>query len=148
MTESGSGLKVSLDRGNYVSFDKKRGCVTSWKAGGNELIAGRDGPKVDLWRAMIDNDRQGWGGMDKKYVEPCDFGDMLERVIHPSDSDGRIGGKGAGLFLAERILRRAAAASFGPRGRSAISGGLSPPAGRRKQLPWHCRQLTADAARI
>ncbi len=42
----------------------------------------------------------------KSYVETSDFLDLLNRMILPADSHGRLGGKSAGLFLAYRILTR------------------------------------------
>jgi len=41
----------------------------------------------------------------KKYVELEDFFGLMERIIFPSGSHGKLGGKSAGLFLASRILR-------------------------------------------
>jgi hypothetical protein len=43
----------------------------------------------------------------KKYVELEDFFGLMERIIFPSGSHGKLGGKSAGLFLASRILRQA-----------------------------------------
>ncbi|MEJ2048488.1 MAG: PEP/pyruvate-binding domain-containing protein, partial [Calditrichota bacterium] len=42
----------------------------------------------------------------KNYVNVGDFHQMLQRMIYPSGSQGKLGGKSAGLFLAYRILRR------------------------------------------
>ena len=44
----------------------------------------------------------------KGIVELEDFFSLPDRIIHTTGSAGRLGGKGAGLFLAECILRRAA----------------------------------------
>jgi len=52
-------------------------------------------------------------GVARRYVEPADFIALLDRVAGPAKSVGRLGGKTAGLFLAERILRRADAAGGG-----------------------------------
>ena len=43
----------------------------------------------------------------KKYVDLEDFFGLMERIIFPSGSHGKLGGKSAGLFLAGRILRQA-----------------------------------------
>ncbi len=43
----------------------------------------------------------------KKYVDLEDFFGLVERVIFPSGSHGKLGGKSAGLFLASRVLRQA-----------------------------------------
>ncbi len=41
----------------------------------------------------------------KKFVEPDDFFDLLDRVIYPAGSHGRLGGKSAGLFLGSQVLK-------------------------------------------
>jgi len=43
----------------------------------------------------------------KKYVDLEDFYDLMERIVFPQGSHGKLGGKSAGLFLACRILRQA-----------------------------------------
>ena len=42
----------------------------------------------------------------KKYLEVDDFHELVERIIHPPKSHGKLGGKSAGLFLASHVLRR------------------------------------------
>ena len=42
----------------------------------------------------------------KDYLRIEDFGELLDRMILPADSHGRMGGKSAGLLLAEAILRK------------------------------------------
>lgn len=42
----------------------------------------------------------------KNYVDIKDFHELVQRIIHPAEGHGKIGGKGAGLFLAQQILRR------------------------------------------
>jgi hypothetical protein len=44
----------------------------------------------------------------KKYVDLEDFFGLMERIIFPPGSHGKLGGKSAGLFLASRILQQAA----------------------------------------
>jgi len=44
----------------------------------------------------------------KKYVDLEDFFDLMERIVFPPGSHGKLGGKSAGLFLASRILKQAA----------------------------------------
>ena len=41
-----------------------------------------------------------------QYLNYNDFNDIINRIIYPSDSRGRIGGKGTGLFLANKILKK------------------------------------------
>jgi len=43
----------------------------------------------------------------KKYVALEDFFGLLERIVFPTGSRGKLGGKSAGLFLANLILRQA-----------------------------------------
>ncbi|MFH1469455.1 MAG: PEP/pyruvate-binding domain-containing protein [Pseudomonadota bacterium] len=45
----------------------------------------------------------------KRHLEVEDFLALAERVIGPAGGTGKLGGKGAGLFLAYRVLQRAAA---------------------------------------
>ncbi|MCJ7623871.1 MAG: PEP/pyruvate-binding domain-containing protein, partial [Anaerolineaceae bacterium] len=40
----------------------------------------------------------------KNYIQIDNFSDLLEKIIHPEDSLGRLGGKSSGLFLAALIL--------------------------------------------
>ena len=42
----------------------------------------------------------------KDYADLHDFYEILRRTIFPKDSHGRLGGKSAGLFIAEQILKR------------------------------------------
>ena len=49
-------------------------------------------------------DRLGFINVAKEYVEPGDFHEVIDHLVYPSRSRGRIGGKGAGLFVASRIL--------------------------------------------
>lgn len=42
----------------------------------------------------------------KKYVEIRDFFEILDRIIYTPESHGQLGGKGAGLFLAQQIIKK------------------------------------------
>jgi pyruvate,water dikinase len=42
----------------------------------------------------------------KNYVDVSNFHDMLKRMIYPPGSQGKLGGKSAGLFLAYQILNK------------------------------------------
>ncbi|HET6278749.1 MAG TPA: PEP/pyruvate-binding domain-containing protein [Candidatus Polarisedimenticolia bacterium] len=44
----------------------------------------------------------------KEYIDIEDFYDLVKHLIFPSRSQGKLGGKGAGLFLATQALRKAA----------------------------------------
>ena len=43
----------------------------------------------------------------KEHVELNDFYELVHRIIFPTNSHGKLGGKSAGLFLASRILKHA-----------------------------------------
>jgi len=45
-------------------------------------------------------------GTARRYVDIDDFFNLINRLIYPVDSHGKIGGKGTGLFLAHQIIRR------------------------------------------
>lgn len=42
----------------------------------------------------------------KNYVRTSDFFDVIDRILYTKDSHGRLGGKSAGLFLAENIVKK------------------------------------------
>lgn len=42
----------------------------------------------------------------KKYIDNDDFNEFMHTVIFPAGSHGKLGGKSAGLFLAEQILKQ------------------------------------------
>ena len=62
--------------------------------------------RVALIRHFI-SDQLEFIGMAKRHLTVRDFGDLVDRVIGPDSGIGRIGGKAAGLFLAQRVLNRA-----------------------------------------
>ncbi len=66
--------------------------------------------KIGLNVALIRRfffDRLDFINTAKRYIEVNDFFDLVHRIIHPSDSHGKLGGKSAGLFLASRVLQKA-----------------------------------------
>ncbi len=66
--------------------------------------------RVNLIRRFL-SDEPAYLKIAKHYVDLGDMLGLLERLIHLPGSPGRIGGKATGLFLAGRILEKAAAAS-------------------------------------
>ncbi len=75
-------------------------------ADGAELSpATLDGIHVGLIRRFL-TDQLDYISVAKKYVQPEDFLDLIDHVIHSDASHGKLGGKSAGLFLAAAILRR------------------------------------------
>ena len=61
--------------------------------------------RVALARRFL-SDRLSFVGTAKEYISIHDYGRMLGRVVGPPQGDGKLGGKTAGLFLAEHILRK------------------------------------------
>ncbi|MCD6379334.1 pyruvate, phosphate dikinase, partial [bacterium] len=47
----------------------------------------------------------------KNYIEISDYFDLVDRIIYASESQGKLGGKSAGLFLAKKILKKSANSS-------------------------------------
>lgn len=60
--------------------------------------------RVSLMRRVL-NDQPTFIGFAEKYCEIKDFDDLLENMIAHNESHGRLGGKGVGLFLAQKIIR-------------------------------------------
>ena len=74
-------------------------------ADGAELSASTvNGLRVSLIRRFL-TEQLTYITIAKRYIETFDFIDLLDRVVLSATSHGRLGGKSAGLFLAERILR-------------------------------------------
>jgi predicted nucleotidyltransferase len=46
----------------------------------------------------------------KDSLDICDFFEIVDRILHSPDSHGQLGGKSAGLFLAQQIIRKWSAA--------------------------------------
>jgi hypothetical protein len=62
--------------------------------------------RVALIRHFI-SDQLEFIGVAKRFLTIRDFEDLVDRVVGTDAGIGRIGGKAAGLFLAQRILQRA-----------------------------------------
>lgn len=65
--------------------------------------ATRNGLRVSLIRRFL-TEHLDFLGIAKQHLDVADFADLLDRVILSADSHGRLGGKSAGLILAEHIL--------------------------------------------
>ncbi len=63
------------------------------------------GLRVSLIRQII-TDQLEYIRVAKNYVDIEDFYDITNRMIFPSTSHGRVGGKSAGLFLAWQIIKK------------------------------------------
>lgn len=66
--------------------------------------------RVSLIRRLLSDD-PAFIGIAKRYLSVDDFHQILRRVIYPSGSHGKLGGKAAGLLLAEQSIARAGADS-------------------------------------
>ncbi len=64
--------------------------------------------RVSLIRRIL-NDQSRFINIAQDYIDIDDFSDFMHCVIHPIDSHGELGGKSSGLFLADQILKHAAA---------------------------------------
>jgi hypothetical protein len=62
--------------------------------------------KIALSRRLL-SDQPEYIEVAKQYIEVDDFNDLIHRMIFPNESHGKLGGKGAGLFLATQILEQA-----------------------------------------
>ena len=60
--------------------------------------------KVALLRRFFVEDLE-YINLAKKFVRIGDFYDIVQHLIHPTQSKGKLGGKGAGMFLAEKVIR-------------------------------------------
>jgi len=66
--------------------------------------------RVSLIRRLLSDD-PAFIGIAKRYLSVDDFYQLLRRVIYPSGSHGKLGGKAAGLLLATQSIQRAGADS-------------------------------------
>ncbi|HPQ71500.1 MAG TPA: PEP/pyruvate-binding domain-containing protein [bacterium] len=64
--------------------------------------------KVSLIRRFFSR-RLDFINLAKRYVTIEDFYDLTRHLVYPENSNGRLGGKAAGLFMALRIVRQVAA---------------------------------------
>lgn len=76
--------------------------------GGAELpLAARKGVRVALIEHFFTAEL-GFIQSAKRHVDVEDFHELVQRIVGPPRTRGKLGGKSAGLFLAARILARAA----------------------------------------
>ncbi len=65
---------------------------------------------VSLIRKLLNDDLH-FINIAKKYLEINDFYNLLHHIIFPAGSQGKLGGKGSGLFLASQILKKSSLAN-------------------------------------
>ncbi len=63
------------------------------------------GFRVSLIRKLLNDDLR-FINIAKKYLDVSDFHDLLRHIIFPAGSQGKLGGKGSGLLLASKILKK------------------------------------------
>lgn len=69
-------------------------------------LATQLGLRASLVRRFL-TDQRAYLNSAKKILRVEDFDDLAHRIVAPAKSHGRLGGKSAGLFLAEKIVQRA-----------------------------------------
>jgi len=62
--------------------------------------------QMSLIRRLL-SERDGYIKSAKKHIEIEDFYDLSDRIIYQPDSYGKLGGKGAGIFLAMQVMQKA-----------------------------------------
>lgn len=72
--------------------------------------ATKRGVQVSLIRRFLSEQPQ-FITVAKKFIEVSDFYDILDRIVFSAESQGKLGGKSAGLFLAEQIIKKSSKSS-------------------------------------
>lgn len=67
--------------------------------------ASKRGVQVSLIRRFL-SDQPEFINIAKDYIEIDDFYNILDRIVFPPGSHGRLGGKSTGLFLAHQIIKK------------------------------------------
>ena len=63
--------------------------------------------RVSLIQRILSDDAE-FVQVAKQFISVNDFHGLFERTIYPAESHGRLGGKGAGLFVASQVLKKKA----------------------------------------
>ena len=63
------------------------------------------GLRVSLVRRFLSDDLR-FINISKNYIEVNDYFELVQHIIFPSGSRGKLGGKSAGLFLADQIIKK------------------------------------------
>lgn len=72
--------------------------------------ASKRGVQVSLLGRFL-SDQAGYVNAAMKFIGIDDFYEILDHIVYSTDSQGKLGGKGAGLFLAKNIVTKSAAYS-------------------------------------
>ena len=63
--------------------------------------------RVSLIRRLL-SDQPDFIDLAKRFIEIDDFNGLIQRIIYPTESHGKLGGKGSGLFISNLILKKTA----------------------------------------
>jgi hypothetical protein len=67
-------------------------------------ISVRKSLRVALLRRLF-SDQSAFVNVAKHYFNVADFYDLFQRIVHSSQSHGKMGGKSAGMFLADQVVK-------------------------------------------
>ncbi len=107
--EDRSGFLIKILENPNSSLVEIAGAIEKYRhliPQGVELSSPRERTfRVSLIQRILNNDPQ-FVQVAKQVISVNDFHDLLDRTIYPAGSHGRLGGKGAGLFVASHILKK------------------------------------------
>ncbi len=110
--EDRSGFLIKVLENSNSSLAEIAGAIERYRhliPQGVELSSPRERAfRVSLIQRLLNEDAQ-FVQVAKQFISVNDFHDLLDRTIFPAGSHGRLGGKGAGLFVAAQILKKDAA---------------------------------------
>lgn len=106
--EDRSGFLIKVLENPNSSLAEIAGAIERYRhliPQGVELSSPRERAfRVSLIQRILNDDPQ-FVQVAKQCISVNDFQDLLDHTIFPSGSHGRLGGKGAGLFVASQILK-------------------------------------------
>lgn len=112
MQEDRSGFLIKVLENPNCSLVEIAGAIERYRhliPQGVELSSPRERAfRVSLIQRILSDDAN-FVQVAKEFISVNDFHDLLDRTIFPPGSHGRLGGKGAGLFVACQILKKHAA---------------------------------------
>ncbi|MBN1570334.1 MAG: nucleotidyltransferase domain-containing protein [Acidobacteria bacterium] len=112
MQEDRSGFLIKALENPNSSLAEIAGAIERYShliPQGVELASPRERAfRVSLIQRILSEDAN-FVQVAKQYISINDFHDLLDRTIFPTGSHGKLGGKGAGLFVASQILKKHAA---------------------------------------
>ena len=97
----GSPLKDLIDVITRYHYIEKRDIIFSPPV--------QKGLRVSLVRRFLSDDLS-FINIAKNHIDIHDYFDLVQHIVYPTESRGKLGGKSAGLFLASKIIERNKAA--------------------------------------